>query len=56
MYDRGYHDGFRRNEKASASMLEGNVADYMKGYAKGIEDKDFCDACSDEALGVDGGI
>lgn len=56
MYQRGYDDGFRRKEKLSASMLEGNVKDYMNGYAKGIEDKDFCDTYSDEALGVNGGF
>lgn len=55
MYQRGYDDGFRRKEKLSASMLENNVKEYNNGYAKGLEDKDFCDAYSDEAMGIFGG-
>lgn len=54
MYKRGYDEGFRHKEKLSASMLENNVKQYMDGYAKGLEDKEFCDTYSDEAMGVEG--
>ena len=56
MYQRGYDDGFREKPQLSASMLEGGIREYVKGYQKGKEDKEFCDTYSDEAFGIFGGF
>lgn len=49
IYKLGYDDGFQRNEKQHPLNIR-----YMAGYEEGTKDKDFCDAYSDEAMGVEG--
>lgn len=52
-YEDGYKDGWSRKPANPCSLSEYLDKKYMHGYNKGVEDREFCDYYSDEALGVD---
>lgn len=55
-YNQGYYDGFRYKEWRHHHADMAAYLAYAEGYLKGKEDKDLCEAYSDEAMGVAGYI